>query len=1528
MKVTLIGNKEIYSIVLPQNPVGNYWISDNKSEIEKKLINIEGKDGKWKIITNDKVKVIDPNAIDIVNNGIRLKSKEKYEVNSAILKEYYIYGLFIGNMNNFYIVYCSPVYEDYFYHLDIREKSSAIEIFIGKSDKAEIKYNNALVSDIHCKIYKKNDNWYIKNYDRKFGTFVNNKLVYDEEKKLNNGDLIYILGLKIVLIGDGFYVNNPLDNVKIDQNCFVNTVIKAEEINTYEDESLDNVSLFNESDYFFKIPRLKKIIHQENIRIDPPPQKQNSDEMPLILVLGSSLSMGSLMIFSSLNSMINSNSETNKISIYKIIYIIVMLISIIMIPFLTTKWQRKRKEKYEKKRQEKYRIYIETKIKEINEIMDNQRNMLLSNYSSANECKEIIQNKYQRLWDRNADDFDFLDVRLGIGDVPLNININYPEQGFTVEEDALLDVMDKITKLSRILKQAPITFSFKDNNVSAIIYDNVDILDNMMKSIITQLVTFQSYSDLKLVFLLKEDKERKWEYVKKLPHIWNDTKDIRFFGDNVKDIDEISKYLEEIYRDRNTEDTNKKSLKTPYYLIITDDYKSIKNLKIINEVINLDNKNLGFGLLCLGKNLSNCATQTNVFIKLNNENGMIIKSEITDDSLKEFKIEKIDDENIDKAFSRLLNIPIKYTYSSKEILSNKYTFLELFDVGLVEQLNILERWNKNDTTLSLSAPIGIDNSGRKIDLDIHEKYHGPHGLIAGSTGSGKSEFIITYILSLAVNYHPNDLAFVLIDYKGGGLAGAFQKKNMELPHLVGTITNIDKVGLQRSLASIKSELNRRQIMFNEARNKTDESTIDIYKYQKLYHDGIVKEPIPHLLIICDEFAELKQQQSSFMEELISVARIGRSLGVHLILATQKPSGVVNEEIRSNSKFSICLKVQTKELSRDVIDTPDAAGLKEQGQFYLKVGNDEYYNMGYSGYTGAPYIPSAIIRKSVDKSVEFISNIGNTIKRIDNKVEKVRDADGEQITRVLEYLNVLAKNEQIERKQLWLENIPENIYVDNLRKKYNVKDKPNVISPVIGEYDAPQIQKQFIAKLDLSSNGNTLIYGNAESGKESLLNTICYDLMEHHTPDEISIYILDFGSESFKVLRNAPHVGDVIFSSENEKIERFFGVLQNEIKNRKKILADYNGSYKLYLEKNKNPLPMILVIINNYAIFEEVYDKYEETLMSIVRDSSRWGITFICTVSAGNDIRYRMGQNFKQKIVLRMNNDDDYKSILDNRENVRPSDLFGRGLIKVEGKVYEYQLAKMCDAEEYNSFIKETIKNLNDKYSDNRAEIIKTMPEYIKLGDIIRGSIDINNFPIGISKVNLTTIEYNLQSGLMHLILSKSMNDVLMFMDNILDAIKKMKNTNIDIFDFGHLIINENTNLYENVKERILNNSSSKNNLIIIIGIDKFLSNIENSEKEFLEFLTKVDELKNCNFIIVDSVSKIKQHEYDKWYKSYVSGDDGIWVGSGFDDQYLLNTMSRKGIVNNCGRTFGYVVKKGNLTPIKLLGMKEEDEDNG
>ena len=500
-------------------------------------------------------------------------------------------------------------------------------------------------------------------------------------------------------------------------------------------------------------------------------------------------------------------------------------------------------------------------------------------------------------------------------------------------------------------------------------------------------------------------------------------------------------------------------------------------------------------------------------------------------------------------------------------------------------------------------------------LDLHEKFHGPHGLVAGMTGSGKSEFIITYILSLAVNYHPDEVAFILIDYKGGGLAGAFEdeEKGIRLPHLAGTITNLDGAAVNRSLISIQSELRRRQAIFNEARRVANEGTMDIYGYQQLFRDGIVTEPVPHLFIISDEFAELKAQQPEFMEQLISAARIGRSLGVHLILATQKPSGVVDDQIWSNSKFRICLKVQEKADSQDMIKCPDAAELSQTGRFYLQVGFNELFAMGQSAWCGAEYVPAETSEKSVDNSIQIVDNLGRVMMNVKpaSKKEKVENRI-KQVVGIVQYLSELAEEEQVQVRQLWLPTIPQYIYLEELEQKYSFAADDEEINPVVGEYDDPYNQSQKPLQLPLSEDGNCLVYGSVGSGKGVFLTTLIYSLVKNYTPEKMNVYIMDFGAETLRAFEQAPHVGGVALAAEEEKVTNLLKLLHQELAQRKKRFADAGGDYGSYCRQTGEKVPHIVVVLNNYAVFREQYEDYEGVFQTMTQDGLKYGIYFVLT----------------------------------------------------------------------------------------------------------------------------------------------------------------------------------------------------------------------------------------------------------------------------------------------------------------------------
>lgn len=1526
MVVTLIGKNILYKIKLPNIVIGNYWITGEKG---KKLVNIEGDGEDWIIVSNNNAKIINPQNFTSSNVSKIVELKNNI-IDSTALRNYGMYYIYLKDYpDDIFVLYCAPEYEVNFTHFDIKTSQ---EILIGNGENCQIVYNNPLLKKVHARIFFSNGKLMLENYDMDFGTFVNGKPTRQNLKLLFNGDVIFIMGLKIIIIGRSIFINNPYKRVKCSNEAFENNKDEIH-VRALEEDDETDIQLYSEKDYFARAPRITNVMEREKIVIDSPPANENKEAMPVILVLGSSLSMSLIMAISMMSSIdrLNAGGTESKNAILSIVSSGIMLIACLLFPLLTRKWEKNQKIKNEKKRQKRYKEYINSKIELINNIMKKQKDILQEKYISTEECAQIIVNKGSRLWERKIDDDDFLAVKIGTGDLPIEADIEYPHIEFTMEDDNLIDILNTIVNQSKIINDVPITISLAEKNIaSLIIKDNERFVEKFIQNMIIQLVALHSYSDLKLVFLLDEDKNNKWEHMKTLPHIWDNAKQIRFWAEKYDDMKEISRYLDNEFIRRIEEGKFEEKIQAPYYLIITDNYKKIENLSIINRILETKT-NIGFGIFCISENLFDLPNGCQAFIELDGNKGTMFENEISSTTKKEFKFDSSCTFFFEKIGKQLSGIPIKYALTSKNALPESYTFLEMYDAGKIEQLNILEKWKTNNSTNTLQAPIGIDPSGMQIVLDIHEKAHGPHGLIAGSTGSGKSEFIKTYILSLAVNYHPDDLTMIIIDYKGGDVAGAFQTNKIKLPHIVGTITNIDTGGLRRTLASIQSELRRRQILFNVAKNKIEEGNIDIYKYQKLYHDGVLREPIPHLLIICDEFAELKQQQPDFMEELVSVARIGRSLGVHLILATQKPAGIVDNQIRSNSKFGVCLRVQDKTDSIDVIKRTDAADLKKAGQFYLQVGNNEYFTLGLVAWSGAPYIPSDFIKKSVDNSIKFISDTGEVIKEVGKQKKHALKNQGEQLTGIVKYMAQLAEREDIHTRPLWLEDIPAVIYISQLKKKYQFNNSSNCISAVIGEYDDPYNQRQGILELNLSKQGNTIVYGNAESGKETLLSTIIYDIMTTYTTDEAQMYILDFGSEALKIFKNSPNVGDVVFSNDTEKVDRLFELLQKEIRERTEILSDYNGDYNLYVRNGETAMPMIIVLINNYEAFQENYEsKFDELLLTLTREGTKCGIIFVVTANTVNSVRYRLSHNFSNKIALQLNNQDDYFNIFEKVGNKRPSKIFGRGLVQMDD-IYEFQTAKICEPEKWNSHVKEVNEKLN-RTRKSFAKPIPILPNNVTLEDVKSKLKDLTCVPIGINKNNLEITTYNFKREFINIITAKNIESLIQFTSSIITEIKQIKNLDVIVLDVEELLNsgkNEFRNSYLKFTQDLRTNSGKNTNVVcVIMGLDKLINKLDNEIEEFYSILKTAKMYGNYNFIIVDGITKIKNHVYDEWYKNYISGDTGIWCGNGVTDQYTITVnLKDRNIINRCGESFGYVIRREEATLIKLLGMKE-DEENG
>ena len=1503
MIVRLIKKKKIYNFSLPSEISGNYWITDNDYFGNvRNLINVEECNGEWKIKSDFETKIMSGDQ----------------EVESAILKDYSLYFLKINTDNEYVILYCSPSVKRDVLRLRINTNNT---VTIGNDEKNTIYYNYPLVSKQHARLIYNNGKWAIQDLNSKYGTYVNNEAV--TSKELEYGDIVFIMGLEIIPMKTCLIVNNIVNHVRVDERTLIreNGIIQRQTELDNPDE--ENIEFFSEDDYFYRAP----------------PAQQEEDKTPMIYTIGPMLTMAMMSMMTGYNALSGVISGTTDFAQAAPSLIIsgAMIATMLLWPNLQRIYQNKRKRKMEAERKEKYLKYLGEKKTKLQNEMKIQRQIMIDNYLPLQQIKEIIYEKKRNLWERELEQDDFLNLRLGIGRTEFKGTLSIPEEHFSVKDDELLQEVYKIGAESRMLENVPVTLNFIEKNITAII-GTAGNKQQFLEGLLLQIITYHSYEDLKIVVLTNEANKSKWEYLKIAPHNWSDDKSVRYFATNLDEAKEISLELEKEMQQRKFRDDNGKMEISsddyrkykPYYLIITDDYKMVRDIELVKDVCGMP-VNYGFSLIVISPRLVNIPNECKTFISIGDSKSGVFENELVSNKQKEFDADTDPTLNMYECCKIIANIPIDISKENR-VLPSSVSFLEMYNIGMVEQFNILNRWKSNDPTKSLSVPVGLDKSRELFKLDLHEKAHGPHGLIAGMTGSGKSEFIITYILSMALNYHPYEVSFILIDYKGGGLTGAFENREtgMKLPHLAGTITNLDTVEMNRSLASIQSELRKRQRLFNEARDKLNESTIDIYKYQSLYRRGLVDKPISHLFIISDEFAELKDQRPEFMDQLISTARIGRSLGVHLILATQKPSGVVNDQIWSNSKFRICLKVQDKSDSMDMIKCPDAAEIKQTGRFYLQVGYNELFALGQAAWAGAQYYPTEKRKKKVDQSINIIDNVGNTLKLLDTKDSEIQaPSEGEEITNIIKYIVEEADKENITIDKLWLDRIPDIIYIDELKTKYNYETIKNVINPVIGEYDDPENQVQGILTLPLSDEGNTIIYGSAGSGKELMLSSVIYSTITTHDTKEVNFYIIDFGAETLTMFKQAPHVGEVILSNDIEKINNLFKMVNSIIEERKKIFIDYNGSYDFYIKHGGKQIPFIVIIINNVEAFFETYPDYEDILGQMTRDCLKYGVCFILTTSGTNNVRYRLKQNFKQNIVLQCNDPSDYASVLPGARHKEPSKAYGRGLIELDN-VYEFQTAYSYKEEKMSDYIKIISKKLNE-ICEYKAPRIPILPDSVNSEFVSNYLGNLETIPVGVEKETLNIATLDLKNEFMYNITGDDISLETSFIKGLINNILMMNNAECIVFDTNSIMdeFNRDRITYSNelcdksfvkLAEELNNNDPEKLTVCFMFNVSSLLEKLNPEDKP--KFETVINNCKakgNIRIIIVDTIESIKTIAYETWYKPNTDLSEGIWLGEGIGDQFTLKVTTNSRILRQeIEPGFGYIIRKGKATLIKLM----------
>jgi len=586
-------------------------------------------------------------------------------------------------------------------------------------------------------------------------------------------------------------------------------------------------------------------------------------------------------------------------------------------------------------------------------------------------------------------------------------------------------------------------------------------------------------------------------------------------------------------------------------------------------------------------------------------------------------------------------------------LPGRVSFLEQVGLELAESHEaVVDRWRMSDSlpavgagtrprrkAASLHALVGSGVHG-PVQLDLRS--HGPHALVGGTTGAGKSEFLQSWILGLAANHSPHRVTFLFVDYKGGS---AFSEC-VDLPHAVGMVTDLTPHLVQRALTSLNAELKHREEILNAKRAK------DVLELEKA-HDP---DTPPSLVIVVDEFAALVAEVPEFVDGMVNVAQRGRSLGLHLILATQRPAGVIKDNLRANTNLRVALRMADEADSTDVVGTDVAAGFSPDvpGRGIAKLGPGRLhpFQAAYVGgwTTGEPPPPRLVVSHHALGAIEEWPE-----PEVDGpfrgSLTPVEDRGPNDLSRLVATIGNAARSARLpEPRKPWLAELDATYDLGRTRTR---PDEPRLISRtddrlVFGVLDDPARQAQVEVAFNPDTDGNMMVLGAGGAGKSALLRTLAVAGALSTKGGPCHVYGLDFASRGLAMLEPLPNVGAVISGDDDERVRRLLRTIRATIDERlvrySKAGADSITSYRRLAGEPDEA--RILILLDGFATFRSdyevsssfaVYDQFQ----SIALDGRQAGVHVVVTADRIGAIPSALASTIQRKVVFRLANENEY-----------------------------------------------------------------------------------------------------------------------------------------------------------------------------------------------------------------------------------------------------------------------------------------------
>lgn len=999
-----------------------------------------------------------------------------------------------------------------------------------------------------------------------------------------------------------------------------------------------------------------------------------------------------------------------------------------------------------------------------------------------------------RAWERRAEDDDFLEVRLGLGRQPLVTPLRLAVDDNPLTEHDAVSVLAARRLVARheVLDRQPVTVPLARTRLMSVVGDSL-AARALARALVCQLVAFHAPEDLRLVVYAAPDVAAQWEWVKWLPHTKR-TPDV--YGSSAArllagDFAELETLLETQIeaRRRGTEQSSaggSAGLGNLGLLGSTRERSEPEGAAMERLVVVVDGarqaprlSRLLESMAGLGISLVNVAAAP-----ANEPAGADVRVQVGRDA--ELAVETVTSEGVEvvgaradeagpalcEALSRRL-APLRLSAeSSPRRLVDTVSLPQLLALPDVGAIQPEETWQYGPGREPLRVPLGIAGDGEPILLDLKESAAGgmgPHGLVVGATGSGKSELLRTLVLGLTITHPPELVSLVLVDFKGGATFAGLA----ELPHVAGLITNLqdDLALVDRMYDALVGEQLRRQELLRKAGNLNT-----VGEYQELCAAGADLEPLPYLVIIVDEFGELLTSRPDFIRLFVGIGRVGRSLGMHLLLASQQLDEGRLRGLEGHLSYRICLRVFSAMESRSVIGVPDAYNLPQlPGSAYLKVDP-----LGPKRFKVAmvsdPYRRSVAEESTRPRAELFTARL--PAAEVGGPADLNGSSSGSETaklngkgTSVLQVAVGRLRDGERRAHQVWLPPLERALPLDSLLPSIGVHAERGLVaaswpgvgklSVPLGLVDRPTEQAKAVLAVDFSGSGGHLaIVGAPQAGKSTLLRTLITSFALTHTPTEVQFYCVDFGGGGLQSLDPLPHVGTVSGRFDPEQVGRVVSEVFGVLDHRERLFrskgidsAQTMRAMRAAGELGDEVLGDVFLVIDHWGAMRQDFEDLEESVLAIAARGLGYGVHLVITANRWMEIRANLRDLIAGRLELRLN--DPVDSEVDRRIAANVANVPGRGLTP-EGLHFQAALPRVDGlpvTTDLQAAVERVVRDVGQGWTGPGAPPARVLPRRMLFTELPMPGADREpGVPIGLAEQGLQPVYLDLSGGDPHFII--------------------------------------------------------------------------------------------------------------------------------------------------------------------------------